>query len=77
MTITDLSIGQSAQITHVNLISPHAPRLLEMGFVPGARITLLARAPLGEPLLLQLRTRTLMLRKSEAQSVILQMEKMS
>lgn len=72
MTILDLQIGQSAQIRHVDLINPCAVRLLEMGFVPGAEVTLLARAPFGEPLLLQLRRHTLMLRKSEAQTVHLQ-----
>ena len=72
MTINDLSVGHSAQIARIDLLSPHAPRLLEIGFVPGTEITLLARAPLGEPLLLQLRRHTLMLRKSEAQSVLLE-----
>lgn len=76
MTINDLSVGQTAQIEKVELISPYAPRLLESGFTPGAAVTLLARAPLGEPLLLQIRRHTLLLRRCEAQLVCLKKEEL-
>ena len=69
MTINDLQSGQTAQIAHVDLLSPYAVRLLETGFAEDTEITVLARAPLGDALLLQLRRHTLMLRKEEAQAV--------
>lgn len=69
MTINELATGQTAQIAHVDLLSPYAVRLLETGFAEGTEITVLARAPLGDALLLQLRRHTLMLRKEEAQAV--------
>ena len=69
MTINELASGQAAQIAHVDLLSPYAVRLLEMGFVAGTEIQVLARAPLGDAMLLQVRRHTLMLRKEEAQAV--------
>lgn len=74
MTINDLKTGSRAQIKHLDLLSPCAMRLLDLGFVPGTQIQLQARAPLGEPMLVELRQHTLMLRKSEAQSVFIRAE---
>lgn len=74
MTINDLKTGSCAQIKRLDLLSPCVPRLLDLGFVPGTQVQLLARAPLGEPILVQLRHHTLMLRKSEAQSVFVRLE---
>ncbi|WP_264548691.1 FeoA family protein [Flavobacterium sp. N2820] len=46
---SDLKIGQTATITAVNL--DEIPlKLLEMGCLPGNKITLLQVAPLGDPL---------------------------
>lgn len=69
MTINDLKTGALAKIVHLDLLSPAAMRLLDLGFVPDTLVHLLARAPLGEPLLVELRHHTLMLRKSEAAAV--------
>jgi Fe2+ transport system protein FeoA len=42
------------------------PRLREMGLVPGTRLTLVRRAPLGDPIEISLRGSLLSLRRSEA-----------
>ena len=75
MTINDLKTGAYGEIKRLDLLSPCAVRLLDLGFVPGTRVHLLARAPLGDPLLVELRRHTLMLRKSEAQAVQITLEK--
>jgi Fe2+ transport system protein FeoA len=41
-------------------------RLREMGLVPGTRLTLVRRAPLGDPIEISLRGSLLSLRRSEA-----------
>ena len=69
MTINDLKTGDFATVAHLDLLSGSAVRLLDLGFVPGTRVRLLSRAPLGEPLLVELRQHTLMLRKSEAAAI--------
>lgn len=46
-------------------------RLLEMGLVPGTPVTMLRRAPLGDPLIVCLRGYDVGLRTSEAQEVVL------
>lgn len=69
MTINDLKAGNFATIKRLDLLSPCALRLLDLGFVPGTEVLLLSRAPLGEPMLVELRRHTLMLRKSEAEAI--------
>lgn len=77
MTINDMKSGDSAQITHLDLLHPQAMRLLDLGFIPGTSITFLRRAPLGDPLVVEIRRRTLMLRKDEALAVSVSAEEKS
>lgn len=44
-------------------------RLREMGVVPGTKIQLIRRAPLGDPIEISLRGSLLSLRKSEAEQI--------
>jgi len=44
-------------------------RLLDLGFVPGTRVRVVRRAPLGDPTLYELRGTQLCLRRSEAARV--------
>lgn len=44
-------------------------KLLEMGIMPGKTITLLYKAPLGDPLAFQLGNTMIALRKREAQQI--------
>ena len=44
-------------------------QLLELGFTPGASVTLLRRAPFGGPLQVRIRDFVIMLRKDEAQRI--------
>jgi ferrous iron transport protein A len=44
-------------------------RIMEMGLVPGTAVKVIAVAPLGDPLTLELRSSRLSIRKGEAQHV--------
>ncbi len=49
-------------------------RLFDMGVTPGAEVTLVKKAPLGDPLEVTIRNYQLTLRKSEAINVVLESE---
>jgi len=49
--------------------NPIRHKLLAMGFVPGVRIKVIRIAPLGDPILIELRGYTLTLRKKECQLI--------
>jgi ferrous iron transport protein A len=53
MTLDQLGLGQSAAILRLNLDPAHSAQLMEMGVFEGVRVTLIAKAPLGDPLEVQ------------------------
>ena len=50
-------------------------RLFDMGITPGAAIVMRKTAPLGDPIEVNLRGYELSLRKSEAECVVMEVEK--
>lgn len=66
-TLADLSPGDTATVTGYAPDVP--PRVLELGVLPGTTVTLVRRAPLGDPLDLLVRGYHLSLRASEARLV--------
>jgi Fe2+ transport system protein FeoA len=65
----ELEVGQSARVLAVEGGGAIPIRLLEMGLVPGTRVRLVKRAPLGDPLELQVRGYHVSLRRVEADLV--------
>lgn len=68
-TLDQLEVGQRARVRAVTGRGRMSVRLLEMGFVPGVEVTLVKRAPLGDPLELRLRGFHVSLRRAEARAV--------
>lgn len=65
-TLADLELGARARVQAVLGGGGLALRLLEMGFVPGTVVTLVKRAPFGDPLELRVRGAHVSLRRAEA-----------
>jgi ferrous iron transport protein A len=64
-----LSPGDSTPIADVVGGDAVAVRLLEMGLTPGAEVRFVGRAPLGDPIEVEVRGYRLSLRRSEAARV--------
>lgn len=67
--LSDFAIGQKGKIVKVNADGAVRRRLFDMGVTPGAEVMLRKKAPLGDPLEVNLRGYELTLRKSEAACV--------
>jgi ferrous iron transport protein A len=67
--LADLEPGAVAVVEAVDDASPIGRRLLDLGFVPQTRVSVLRRAPLGDPLEFELRGTRFCLRRSEATRV--------
>jgi ferrous iron transport protein A len=52
-TLVGLGRGDVAVLTHIDLPGDDARRLMELGFLPGARITVGLSAPGGDPRVFQ------------------------
>jgi Fe2+ transport system protein FeoA len=68
-TVATLPLGVEAVIRHIRSARPVARRLLELGLVPGTRVSITRIAPLGDPLELRLRNYSLSIRRAEAAAI--------
>ena len=69
MTLDSIPEKAGAKVVAVDAAGSGGLRLMEMGIVPGARVQVVNRAPLGDPLQILVRNYHLALRRKEAQSV--------
>jgi len=67
--LAELKAGARAVVRHVSGEPGLLRRLLELGFVPGTPITLVRRAPMGDPIELRLRGTHFSIRTSEADRI--------
>ena len=72
MKIGNLEIGSEAKITGYEKGSKaYRQKLLRMGLVKGCQLRLLRKAPMGDPVEIELNGHKLTLRKSEADVLII------
>lgn len=74
MTIDDLAIGQSGVIGTVGGEGPLRLRFLDMGLIPGTRVTLQKVAPMGDPIQIRVRGYELTIRREDARVITLREE---
>ena len=67
--LADIGVGQSATVKRVRNARRVALRLLELGLLPGTPVTVVRKAPMGDPLELRLRDFSLSIRAEEAELV--------
>lgn len=72
--LDEFTLGETGLIKKVEGDGKIRRRLFDMGVTPGATVKLIKKAPLGDPLEVTIRGYELTLRKTEANSVILEME---
>lgn len=66
MTLKELELGKSAIITSVGGEGSLRQHFLDMGVIPGAQVTLVKYAPMGDPMELLIHGYTLTLRLDDA-----------
>ena len=65
----ELAAGARAVVRRVSGEPELLHRLMELGFVPGTTVTLVRRAPMGDPIELRLRGTHFSIRNSEADRI--------
>jgi ferrous iron transport protein A len=65
-SLADIALGRAAKVVSVDGARPFRRRLLEMGLVPGIQIKVVTRAPLGDPLHIEVRGGQWSIRREEA-----------
>lgn len=68
-TLDRLENGESAQVAAVLVQGKIKRRLVEMGITPGTRVKVTKRAPLGDPIEIELRGYKLTIREEDARGI--------
>jgi Fe2+ transport system protein FeoA len=69
MNLANARLGTTVTIENVSGDGSFRRRLLELGLLPGTKVTVVGVAPLGDPLILHVRGGSLSIRRAEAQLV--------
>lgn len=68
-TLTDLAVGRDARVISVGGNGSVTNRLLEMGVVPGATVSVVKSGPFGDPIQVRVLGYSLAMRRSEADMI--------
>lgn len=71
-TLKSLSPGQRGVVVKIGGVGALKRRLVDMGITPGVTIMVRKVAPLGDPIEINLRGYELTIRKTEAESILIQ-----
>jgi ferrous iron transport protein A len=74
-TLVDLRRGDAAILAHIDLPGDDARRLMELGFLPGTRVTAGLSAPGGDPRVFQVDGSEIALRRETARKLKVHIEK--
>ena len=69
MTLKELPIGKSATLTVVGGEGALRQHFLDMGLIPGADVTMVKYAPMGDPVELRIHSYELTLRLADAEKI--------
>ena len=69
VSLKSLADGKSSIVEKIELTGATKRRLIEMGITPGTKITVLKRAPLGDPIEILLRGYSLTIRGTDAEQI--------
>lgn len=70
VNLKSLADGRSGVVEKIELTGATKRRLIEMGITPGTKITVLKRAPLGDPIEILLRGYSLTIRGTDAEQIL-------
>jgi ferrous iron transport protein A len=72
MKLSELTPGSAAVLRELPPGGAAFVRLREMGLLPGTRVKLVRRAPLGDPIEIEVRGYHLSLRRDEAEHIVVE-----
>ncbi|MBN1483935.1 MAG: ferrous iron transport protein A, partial [Chloroflexia bacterium] len=65
-----LPVGSQARVIEVRGVGKHQRRMLDMGFVPGAEVTVMRTAPMGDPTEYRVKGTAVALRREDANTIL-------
>lgn len=73
--LSELEPGDTAVIVRIEGGGAVARRMADMGLIPGTKVKVVRKAPLGDPIEFEVRGYNLSLRRNEAELVVVEVER--
>lgn len=73
ISLIDVEMKVKVKVTEIALESKVRRRIMDMGIVKGTTLVVSGKAPMGDPIELQVRGYTLSLRKNEAKDIMVEL----
>ncbi|HEY4551746.1 MAG TPA: ferrous iron transport protein A [Bacillaceae bacterium] len=70
ITLKQLQPGETAIVERMDIEGVMRRRLLDLGFIKGAKVTCVRKSPLGDPVAFQVSSTVIALRESESKHII-------
>lgn len=70
--LDELPVGSRVRVVEIKGSGKHQRRMLDMGFVPGAQVTVIREAPLGDPTEYRVKGTSIALRQIDAHSILVE-----
>lgn len=70
--LDELPVGSRVRVVEIEGSGKHQRRMLDMGFVPGAEVTVIREAPLGDPTEYRVKGTSIALRQIDAHSILVE-----
>jgi Fe2+ transport system protein FeoA/Mn-dependent DtxR family transcriptional regulator len=68
----ELPVGDRARVVEIGGVGKHQRRMLDMGFVPGAEVDVIRKAPLGDPIEYRIKGTAVALRQQDADTILVE-----
>ena len=73
ISLIDVEMKTKVKVVEITLESKVRRRIMDMGIVKGTALVVTGKAPMGDPIELQVRGYTLSLRKNEAKDIMVEL----
>lgn len=70
LSLADIPIGTSAQVLELSVTENNRRRLLDLGLVPGAKVSVIRRSPSGNPSAYLIKGTAIALRNEDAALIL-------
>ncbi len=72
--LSEVKVGQRVQVQNMDVDEPVNQRLLAFGLTPGAEVRVVHVAPLGDPIAISFCSQKVMIRRSDASRVMVEIK---
>lgn len=73
ISLIEVELKTRVKVVEISLASKVRRRIMDMGIVKGTQLVVIGKAPMGDPIELQVRGYALSLRKNEAKDIMVEL----